>query len=184
MAPIVLAGDGAEPSGACEWVRQAPPSVDRCAYVRAHCETEALVDYMSLYYCRAYPDPLLCTLAVVCFALLLAALFRTLARMADEYFSSQLTQISQDAGLPPRLAGVTLLALGNGAPDLSASVAAIKAGQLRLALGALTGAGMFIACVVAGRIVSLAGGVSARGAQLRDATCFGLATALVLAVLA
>lgn len=36
-----------------------------------------------------------------------------------------------------------------------------------LALGALTGAGMFVGCVVAGRIVTLSGGVRARGAQVR-----------------
>jgi hypothetical protein len=35
-------------------------------------------------------------------------------------------------------------------------------------MGALTGAGMFVGAVVAGRIVSLSGGVRARGAQLRD----------------
>lgn len=49
---------------------------------------------------------------------------------ADEFFSVILSQISQDLGLPPRLAGVTLLALGNGAPDLSASIAAVKSGNV------------------------------------------------------
>lgn len=51
---------------------------------------------------------------------------------------ADLVQISQDLGLPPRLAGVTLLALGNGAPDISSVIAAVKTGQSQMALGALT----------------------------------------------
>lgn len=61
-------------------------------------------------------------------ALLLVLLFRIIARASDDYFSCILSQISQDLGLPPRLGGVTLLALGNGAPDLSASIEAVKTG--------------------------------------------------------
>lgn len=113
-------------------------------------------------------------------AALLGLLFRLMGRTADDFFAVILSQISQDLGLPPRLAGVTLLALGNGAPDLSSCVAAVRAGNTRLALGALTGAGMFVGCVVAGRIVTANDGVRARAAQLRDILCFGAATAVVM----
>ena len=34
---------------------------------------------------------------------------------------------------------VTFLALGNGAPDISASIAAVRAGQYKMALGSLLG---------------------------------------------
>ena len=50
-------------------------------------------------------------------------------------------------GLPPRFAGVSLLALGNGAADVSATVSAITSDPqigYKLALGALTGAAMLI----------------------------------------
>lgn len=36
---------------------------------------------------------------------------------------------------------VTFLALGNGAPDISSSIAAVRAGQYKLALGSLLGIG-------------------------------------------
>jgi hypothetical protein len=41
-------------------------------------------------------------------------------------------------------AAVTFVALGNGAPDLSANIAAISAGEVTLSAGALTGAAMFV----------------------------------------
>ena len=183
----------------------------------------------------SHPAPLLPPLCpqVGCTALLLL-LFRLMGHASDAYLSSILSQICQEMGLPPRLGGVTLLALGNGAPDLSSCIAAVKsgegwgssvgprvfsmagaagpakpsalaphtfrsspslppryrhapacclpaaaAGNYRLAMGALTGAGMFVGCVVAGNIVVRSGGVTARGAQVRDiATQF--VTVLVL----
>ncbi|KAL3768645.1 hypothetical protein ACHAWO_001114 [Cyclotella atomus] len=66
--------------------------------------------------------------------------------------------ISSEFQIPPPLAGVTLLALGNGSPDVSAVVNAIKANAkegIPLSLGELTGGGMFVQCVVVGRIVSI-----------------------------
>jgi hypothetical protein len=39
---------------------------------------------------------------------------------------------------------VTFVALGNGAPDLSANIAAISAGEVVLSAGAFTGAAMFV----------------------------------------
>lgn len=42
---------------------------------------------------------------------------------------------------PPCAPAATFLALGNGAPDLSATISAVRGGQYPMALGALTGAG-------------------------------------------
>lgn len=47
---------------------------------------------------------------------------------------------------------VTFVALGNGAPDLSANVAAIQAGEVVLSAGGITGAAMFVQCVVAAEV--------------------------------
>ena len=78
-------------------------------------------------------------------------LFRMLASTAEDFFSPALEMFSVKLGLPPRFAGVSLLALGNGAADVSATVSAITTDPHRgyeLALGALTGAAMFISSVV------------------------------------
>lgn len=77
---------------------------------------------------------------------------------------------------------VTFVALGNGAPDLSANIAAISAGEVVLSAGALTGAAMFVQCVVAAELVALAGdaGIKCGGAMLRDVGVYALAISSVL----
>lgn len=117
-----------------------------------------------------------------CAVVLLVLLFHVMGRTADDFLATILSQISQDMGLPPRLGGVTLLALGNGAPDLSSSIAAVRSGNYPLALGSLTGGAMFVGCVVAGRIVTLNKGVSARGAQIRDVASLLIAVTTVTAI--
>eukprot|EP00956_Cyclotella_meneghiniana_P013598 scaffold19744_cov71-Cyclotella_meneghiniana.AAC.4 len=85
-------------------------------------------------------------------------LFRLLASTAENYFSPALEMISSEFQIPPPLAGVTLLALGNGSPDVSAVMNAIKANPaegIPLSLGELTGGGMFVQAIVVGRIVSI-----------------------------
>ena len=67
---------------------------------------DSLLNYNVLYYCYAKPAGVLasCLLQVCCiFALCL--LFRVLGSTAEDFFSPILTQLSQELGLPPRLAG-------------------------------------------------------------------------------
>lgn len=48
------------------------------------------------------------------------------------------------------MGAVTLLALGNGAPDVFASVAAVRGGQARTGFGAILSAGTFVSALVVG----------------------------------
>ena len=105
-----------------------------------------------------------------------------LGSTAEDYFSPSLEMFSLKLGLPPRFAGVSLLAVGNGAPDLSASVNAIVADPskgYRLILGSLSGAGMFIGTVVAGLIIFATNGIVCRGALIRDIVVYMLAVIVV-----
>jgi sodium/potassium/calcium exchanger 6 len=73
-------------------------------------------------------------------------------------------------GLPPRFAGVTLLALGNGA-DVLATINAIVSDPengYKMSLGVLTGAAMFITTCIVGAVVVVNDGVKCRGAAVRD----------------
>jgi len=112
----------------------------------------------------------------------LITLFRMLGSTAEDFFSPALEMLSVKMGLPPRFAGVSLLALGNGAADVSATMNAITSdphtGYL-LSLGALTGAGMFISTVVAGLVIVTANGVPCRGALVRDVIMLTLTVSVV-----
>ena len=112
----------------------------------------------------------------------LLLLFRMLGSTAEDYFAPSLEMFSLKLGLPPRFAGVSLLAVGNGAPDLSASVNAIVADPnkgYRLILGSLSGAGMFIGTVVAGLVIFATNGIVCRGALIRDIVVYMLAVIVV-----
>jgi len=119
-------------------------------------------------------------------ALFLAVLFRVLGSTAEEFFSPGLETFSLELGLPERFAGVTLLALGNGAPDVASTVNAItndrKRGYL-MALGELTGAAMVASTLIVGVVVRVAttgaGGVTCRGETVRDVVVFILTMAWV-----
>mmetsp|Transcript_16387 Transcript_16387/g.20021 ORF Transcript_16387/g.20021 Transcript_16387/m.20021 type:complete len:901 (+) Transcript_16387:147-2849(+) len=109
------------------------------------------------------------------FIILLVLLFRMLGSTSEDYFSPSLEMFSLKMGLPPRFAGVTLLALGNGAADVSATINAISQNPkegYQMSLGALTGAGMFVGTVVAGIVIVIADGVKCRGALVRDLLMF------------
>ena len=164
----------------CEDVGKAPKEM-RCELIRSLCPEESRkgtlsLDYLSAYYChidgRGLPVQLLFW-AMLCFVG--AILFSLLGDTAEKYFSPALTQICQQVPkMRPRFAGVTVLAFANGAPDLSATINAIKTCKFNLSLGALTGAGMFVNCFVAGWIILISGGARCRGATIRDVTTYFL----------
>ena len=160
----------------CADARRAPTPRDQCAVAKSE---DCGNHYAATYYC-ATSGPTR-GVAIVAFVGWLALLFALLGSTADEYFSPALEQLSADAGLPPRFAGVTLLALGNGAPDVSSTIHAVAGSPdgYRLALGALTGAGMFVGTCVAGAVMVVADGAKAKGALLRDVSAYLITAAVV-----
>ena len=53
----------------------------------------------------------------------------TLSSTADDYLSPSLETISTKVGMSESVAGVTLLAFGNGAPDVMAAISAAEGGS-------------------------------------------------------
>ena len=137
---------------------------DRCAYVTATCpsdEGESLVDYRQFHYCVMDGWP---TLSVAALVGVVVLAFYVLGETAEEYFCPVVRRIADVWNLAPSTAGVTLLALGNGAPDVFASLAAFTnavgpngAGEVGTGMiGAIVSAGMFVSGGVVGAVAIVA----------------------------
>jgi hypothetical protein len=130
--------------------------------------------YMGVYTAFAVLSPVV--------LLWMVTLFRLLGSTAEDFFSCSLEMFAVKLGLPPRFAGVTLLALGNGAADVSATISAITSDEengYELSLGALTGAAMFVGAVVSGVVILVADGVPCRGALIRDVTALVVTVGII-----
>jgi len=94
--------------------------------------------------------PLLIFSAIICFYLL--------SDTANKYLSQALTNISDKLKLSQNLAGVTILAFGNGANDVISSIIASESeGEdgLEVAIGSLLGGGIFVSCLVFSLVVHI-----------------------------
>ncbi len=136
----------------CGYVLQVDPA-DRCEFVRTcqDCLDGAgrMADYTQLYFCtldgRAGP-------ALALLLSWLAFLFVGLATAAEDFFCPNLASIAAHLRMSHNVAGVTLLALGNGAPDLFSALAGAGQGRPQLVLGQLMGDAALLSTAVAGAV--------------------------------
>lgn len=80
----------------------------------------------------------------------LLMLFLSLGITSLDFLCPNLQYMAQMMRISKKLAGMTLLALGNSAPDLFSTYVSMKSGLYTLALGELVGSALLCLCVVVG----------------------------------
>lgn len=145
-------------------------AADRCAFVKntPDCQIEdGFISYLEVAFCLLPPNltPLTITFCIIW----LLILFVILGLTASKFFCPNLSAISTSLHLTHNVAGVTFLALGNGAPDIFSAIAAFSHPHTAgLAVGALFGAGIFVTTVVAGSVALVKPFMVASRPFLRD----------------
>ncbi|KAI9173295.1 MAP kinase kinase Wis1 [Blastocladiella emersonii ATCC 22665] len=147
----------------------------RCGHL-----AEGYFDYLQFHYCDTAPA--WSALSIIALVLLLTTLFAFLGTAASEFFCPNLNTIASSLNMSESLAGVTLLAFGNGSPDLFSTFTAIRSASGGLAIGELIGASAFITTLVFGGVAILAPFRLSPVVFLRDALFFLGALAFILVV--
>jgi sodium/potassium/calcium exchanger 6 len=146
-------------------------SKNQCHFIKKHCPDDegGFETYLDLFYCKlSHAKP-------VAFMILiswLGLLFSTIGIAASDFFCINLSTIASILGMSESMAGVTLLAFGNGSPDVFSTFAAMSTNSGSLAVGELMGAAVFITSVVAGSMALIKPFHVARKSFVRDVGFF------------
>jgi len=158
-------------------------SQEKCEFVDAQCDDNMLYKF---YYCYIEVPIGHVWLARIIFYLISIycglVLFYILADTADAYFSPALLKLSSYLRLPPNLAGVTLLALGSGAPELCSTVAGLVNDNSDLAISVPIGGGVFVVSVVVGAVALVSDVRVSRRPFIRDVGSYLFAVLFVFIV--
>eukprot|EP00898_Chlorokybus_atmophyticus_P004552 jgi/Chlat1/5098/Chrsp33S05114 len=157
FVPRLLLEEDPPTNNSCSSITHVGGPAEQCQFVKSTeaCSSGTYFQYTQFFYCTLRNQH---GLALLLLVLWLLVLFYTLGNTAADHFCPSLQQLSDLLNLPPSVAGVTLLPLGNGAPDVFASIAAFTSnqGQGDVGVNAVLGGGVFVTMVVAGCVALVA----------------------------
>ncbi|OQR93337.1 hypothetical protein ACHHYP_02641 [Achlya hypogyna] len=153
------------------------PDDFRCAC--AHATRVSSWDYLSAHYCTFAATPILSSALL---AALLCLLFYAVGNTTDQCMVPAVTYIAEATRMDPGVAGATLLAFANGAPDLFSCVASFSGVHTHsgFGIGGLLGSGLVVTVFTLGHLAYLAGGFDLRKAPFMRDVSFYLTTVLGL----
>ncbi|KAH8870564.1 Mitochondrial sodium/calcium exchanger protein [Schistosoma japonicum] len=142
------------------------------------------LQYLVFQYCN-FNKRIAPTIFMVFWLVLLLGAFATIS---DSFFSTSLIALARSLRMSQNLAGVTLLAFGNGAPDVFSAVTAITTGDPDapdegLGLGFLLGSGLLVNTVTAGLVIFLKPFKMSRRPFLKDTIFYMIAVSWAASIL-
>ena len=158
-------------------------TAQKCYFVTHVCPTDRLIDYLGFRYCTLGDDTAAVVFGTALLVVWLVALFYILGEAAESHFCPMLSEISSALRMSPDLAGMSILAFGNGAPDVFSSIAAFQQNNVDVLIGSMLGAGAFITHLIVGAIGVTANARLGRYPFVRDLVCYLLGLAFVLVLL-
>jgi solute carrier family 24 (sodium/potassium/calcium exchanger), member 6 len=172
----------------CEEVHKFNNYDEKCSYLNSElrCRSDGYINYLQLFYCAFGRLPVLGYMVLILWLLIL---FYLLGNTAANYFCSNLEALSGLLHLSPTIAGVTLLSLGNGAPDAFSTIVSFFGNETTLLVGlnSLLGGVFFVSSVVVGIISILVGSQEIsidRSSFIRDVFFLIIVLLLVMLILA
>ncbi|ELP85192.1 na/ca exchanger, putative [Entamoeba invadens IP1] len=145
------------------------PSNDQCGYIRSECgDIPVLINYLELLYCHNWFYPILAFMVLG-----IVVIFYLLSISSADHFVPILTLLSKHLSMSADLAGITILAIGNGAPDVfSTFVAIFNTGDFHLATAEVIGSGCFVSCVVVASIVLVNDNIQMPETLIHNISCY------------
>ena len=123
---------------------------ERCIFVSNNCSYE-YINFYSFYYC--YMKGSIITTSIISIIFLII-LFFILSSTSDIFLSTAITKIVETFKINQNVAAVTLLAFGNGAPDVISSLVASEEEEgISFSISSLIGSGLFVTSFVLGTVV-------------------------------
>ena len=155
-----------------------------CEYVKECCQGKYFT-ILKLLYCSKIHISIVLTIIII----IILLSFYFLSSTGNDYLANVLGRISEKLKLSQNLAGLTLLALGNQAPDIAVAIVAGEGANegFSTALGSLLGGGGLVVGLVCSSVIILGKGVKVYlGNYIRDIgiyiialfviVCFGIIT--------